>query len=134
MWTALTGAARIGADGSPRSHNDFRLSACFDYMSLRPKGTIVVSPTFSSVEPMVPTDADRKLAAASLGLLTQQVAGVKQAMRLQVVDEGSIPHRKVGMHRRILFKDLIAYRAENRRARSVALDELTRLSQELGLY
>jgi hypothetical protein len=37
-------------------------------------------------------------------------------------------------HRRVLFKDLMAYRAEHRRARGAALDELTHLSQKLGLY
>src|ERR1700680_2911538 len=70
-------------------------------------------------------------------LTTQEAAELLNVSRpylVRLLDEERIPHRKVGTHRRILFKDLMAYRAEHRRARGAALDDLTRLSQEFGLY
>ena len=70
-------------------------------------------------------------------LTTQEAAewlSVSRPYLVRLLDEERIPHRKVGTHRRILFKDLMAYKAEHRRARGAALDDLTRLSQELGLY
>ena len=70
-------------------------------------------------------------------LTTQEAAELLNVSRpylVRLLDEERIPYRKVGTHRRILFKDLMAYRAEHRRTRGAALDDLTRLSQELGLY
>jgi len=43
------------------------------------------------------------------------------------------PFRKVGTHRRVLFKDLMPYRAASEARRKNVLDELTREPQELGL-
>lgn len=46
---------------------------------------------------------------------------------------GELPFRKVGTHRRVLFKDLMQYRAASQARRKNVLDELTREPQELGL-
>ena len=40
----------------------------------------------------------------------------------------------VGAHRRIHFPNLIAYKTRWEAERREALDELTRLGQEMGLY
>ena len=70
-------------------------------------------------------------------LTTQQAADFLNVSRphlVKVVDEGSIPHHKVGTDRRIYFKDLLAYRERQVEESRQALDELARVSEELGLY
>ena len=69
-------------------------------------------------------------------LTTQEAAELLNVSRSYVVrllDDGRIPCRGVGTHRRVFFKDVMACKAEHRRARRSALDEFARLDQELGL-
>lgn len=69
-------------------------------------------------------------------LTTQEAAELLNVSRpylVRLLDEGRIPCHRVGTHRRILFKDVMAYKSKNRRARRTALDELSQLDQELGL-
>ena len=69
-------------------------------------------------------------------LTTQQAADFLNVSRpyvIKLLDQGKIPFRKVGRHRRILFAELVAYKEENDAARSRVLDELTAKSEELGI-
>ncbi len=69
-------------------------------------------------------------------LTTQQAAdflGVSRPFVIKEIEQGRLPARKVGTHRRVLFRDLLDYRARKRAAQQQALDELSRLSQEMGL-
>ena len=69
-------------------------------------------------------------------LTTQEAAELLNMSRpyvVRLIDEGRIPSHRVGTHRRVLFKDVMAYKAEHRRARVEALDRLSDLDQELGL-
>jgi excisionase family DNA binding protein len=69
-------------------------------------------------------------------LTTQEAAEILSVSRpylVRLLDEKRLPYHRVGTHRRILFKDLMAYKAEHRRARKGALNRLSKLDQELGL-
>ena len=69
-------------------------------------------------------------------LTTQQAAELLQVSRthlVQLLDEGRIPCRKVGAHRRVRARDILVYRRETEFSRREALDELTALDQSLGL-
>lgn len=67
-------------------------------------------------------------------LTTQEAADLLRLSRphlTKLLDEGVIPHHKVGTHRRVRIDDLLAYRAKRDTTRREKLDELTRLSEEL---
>lgn len=61
------------------------------------------------------------------------VLGVSRPFLVEQLDKGLIPHRKVGTHRRILLKDLMAYKKQMDQNRLQAIAELSVLDQELGL-
>ena len=69
-------------------------------------------------------------------LTRRQAADLLQVSRtnlVQLLDEGHIPCRKVGSHRRARTRDLLDYRRETESRRRKALDKLTSVDQELGL-
>jgi excisionase family DNA binding protein len=69
-------------------------------------------------------------------LTTQQAAdliNVSRPFLVEQLEKGIIPYRKVGTHRRILFKDLMQYKQMIDAKRLKALEELSALDQKLGL-
>ena len=70
-------------------------------------------------------------------LTTKQAADILNVSHLYLIkllEQGEIPHHKVGRHRRILMEDLMQYKEESRRKSAAILDELVAEAQELGLY
>jgi excisionase family DNA binding protein len=69
-------------------------------------------------------------------LTTQEAADLFNVSRpyfTRLLEEGRIPFHRVGTHRRVYLKDVLAYKAEHHRARRKALDDLSALDQELEL-
>jgi excisionase family DNA binding protein len=68
---------------------------------------------------------------------TQQAATVLNMSRPTVVkltEDGVLPSRKVGSHRRITLADLLAYRDDIVARRRALLDQMSRDAEELGFY
>jgi excisionase family DNA binding protein len=69
-------------------------------------------------------------------LTTQQAADVLNVSRpflVSLLEQGKIPHVKVGTHRRVLFEDLMRYKKQVDTDRRKVLDELTKQSETMGM-
>lgn len=70
-------------------------------------------------------------------LSTQQAAellGVSRPYLIEQLLEGhKIPFRKVGKHRRIRVRDLLAFQERNQAEKRALVREITELAQEMGL-
>ena len=70
-------------------------------------------------------------------LTTKQAAellGVSRPFLIGILESGAILHRKIGRHRRVLMKDVLAYKKTMQVNRRAALDELVKASEDAGGY
>jgi excisionase family DNA binding protein len=70
-------------------------------------------------------------------LTTQEAAdvlGVSRPYLVKLLEKGEIPYVRVGTQRRIRYRDVLEYQDRREAERLSALDEMARMSQEMGLY
>lgn len=58
------------------------------------------------------------------------ILNVSRPFLIKLLEDGKIPYRKVGTHRRIRLNDVLAFKAEDDLAREAILDQLARDAQE----
>lgn len=76
---------------------------------------------------LIPQDAE---------LTTQQAAdflNVSRPFFVKMLEEGKLEFHKVGSHRRVYFRDLVAYKEQSMDERRKAVDELAKQAQELNM-
>ena len=76
------------------------------------------------------------LAPVTDELTTQEAADLLNVSRpflVKALDQGAMPHRKVGTHRRVRRADVLAYKAQMYQQAEAALQDLADQAQELGL-
>jgi excisionase family DNA binding protein len=61
------------------------------------------------------------------------VLNVSRTYIIKLLDDGVLPYRLVGTHRRIPYADLLAHKTEVQARSRAALDELYEIDRELGL-
>lgn len=69
-------------------------------------------------------------------LSTQEAANILNVSRphlVKLLEQGEISFHKTGTHRKMLAKDVFAYKEKITKQRYEVLDELTALSQEMGM-
>jgi excisionase family DNA binding protein len=76
---------------------------------------------------LVPEDVELTTVQAA------EILVVSRPFLIKLLDEGAIPHRKVGKHRRIRLEDVLAYKEKIDQEREAVLDELAAQAQQLEM-
>jgi excisionase family DNA binding protein len=62
-----------------------------------------------------------------------ELLNVSRPFLIKLLEEGTLPYRKVGTHRRIRLEDVMAYKEAIDEEREAVLDELAAQAQEMGM-
>jgi excisionase family DNA binding protein len=71
------------------------------------------------------------------GLTTVQASkmlGVSRQFFVNLLEKGEIPHHMVGTHRRVLIRDVMAYKKKRDKARGAVLRAMVQSEHDAGVY
>jgi excisionase family DNA binding protein len=63
---------------------------------------------------------------------TADLLNVSRQYPVRLLDEGRIPFRKTGKHRRVRIEDVLAFKETREKDRRAGLRELSRMTDEFG--
>lgn len=143
------------------SHNAFVLTLDEKEMSLARNGKKILESENAEIKIVLHEENDRKVALPKVAvrvlldaltyisegrevvvkpideeMTTQKAADFLRVSRpflIKLLENGGIPHRKVGTHRRVLLSDLEVYKRRIDEKRLTVLDELAAQAQELEM-
>lgn len=72
--------------------------------------------------------------AALTSMEASRLLGMSRQYLVQLIEKGEIPFHKVGTHRRLYVRDVLAYKTKRDAARRKALDDLALAEYEEGIY
>jgi excisionase family DNA binding protein len=109
-------------------------------MDLKSKATVKIPASAARLLVQILDEMSRgnavKILPIQAELTTQQTADLLNISRptlIQILEQGVIPYRKVGTHRRVPFAMAMEYKRKLEADRRAALAELVAYDQELGL-
>jgi excisionase family DNA binding protein len=83
----------------------------------------------SEGQPIVLMPANKELSTVEAA----HFLNVSRPFVIKEIEEGRLPHRMVGTHRRVAFDDLLAYARKMRERQTSALERMADNARELGL-
>jgi len=84
----------------------------------------------ASGEPVLIFPADAELSTGEAA----DILTFSRQYLVRLLDEGQIPYRRKGTHRRLLLRDVIRYREKRVVEQQEGMREMVQLSEEMGLY
>jgi excisionase family DNA binding protein len=72
--------------------------------------------------------------AAMTTVEAANLLGVSRQHLIKLLERGAIPYSKVGTHRRILVREVLAFKSKRDANRRKALDDLARAETDEGIY
>jgi excisionase family DNA binding protein len=82
----------------------------------------------ASGEPVYIAPADAELTTGEAA----EILGYSRQYLVRLLDDGALPSRREGTHRRVLLRDVIRYREKRAVEQQAALADMFRISQESG--
>ncbi|MEM9272707.1 MAG: helix-turn-helix domain-containing protein [Cyanobacteria bacterium P01_F01_bin.143] len=81
-----------------------------------------------------PHDENKQEADELTTTQAAKILNISSSYLMKLINDDQIPYRQVGIHTKILLKDLLEYKKSRDANRKQGLQKLTDLSQELGFY
>jgi len=128
-FATLQGAGNTQSDGSVRIHIDGNGGSDLALPAPAVRLLTQLLTEMGQGHPVTLLPLDEELTSQNAAELLK----VSRPYLVKLLDDGAIPSRKVGTHRRVLLRDVLAYKQRDDERRHAVLDELAAQGQELGM-